>query len=226
MMMMMCTTTTTQQQRNNITAIFSDSTDKPLPRTITHPDRNSRKQLVSGVMVRASVRFNLWFVGGCSGRSCGVIIVRQGCPWFDFFYYLLRLFSLSSLIQYYYNSVLLTIYTAKVIMVPRRIIWSWYTGGWSFMGGLLHLIQREGGRVEPQPAQSSYRCTVPNVTAHPSTPSVPITVLLCNGLLLCGFNVLTKRLILHTTWAYWRLVLVYASHTVQFFVLLMTIRLI
>ena len=31
---------------------------------------------------------------------------------------------------------------------------------------------------------------LPNVTAHPSTASVPITVLLYNhGLLLCGFNV-------------------------------------
>ena len=30
---------------------------------------------------------------------------------------------------------------------------------------------------------------VPNVTAHPSTASVPITVLLYNGPLLCGFNV-------------------------------------
>jgi len=30
---------------------------------------------------------------------------------------------------------------------------------------------------------------VPNVTAHPSTASVPITLLLYNGLLLCGFNV-------------------------------------
>jgi len=31
---------------------------------------------------------------------------------------------------------------------------------------------------------------VPNVTAHPSTASVPITVLLYKGPLLCGFNVL------------------------------------
>jgi len=30
---------------------------------------------------------------------------------------------------------------------------------------------------------------VPNVTADPSTASVPITVLLYNGPLLCGFNV-------------------------------------
>jgi len=36
---------------------------------------------------------------------------------------------------------------------------------------------------------------VPNVTAHPSTASVPITVLLYDGLLLCGFNVAIKRLI-------------------------------
>ena len=30
---------------------------------------------------------------------------------------------------------------------------------------------------------------VPNVTVHPSTASVPITVVLHNGPLLCGFNV-------------------------------------
>jgi len=37
---------------------------------------------------------------------------------------------------------------------------------------------------------------VPNVTvtAHPSTASVPITVFLYNGPLLCGFNVPTKGL--------------------------------
>jgi len=35
---------------------------------------------------------------------------------------------------------------------------------------------------------------VPNITAHPSTASVPITVLLYNGPLLCGFNVPTKGL--------------------------------
>ena len=35
---------------------------------------------------------------------------------------------------------------------------------------------------------------VPNVTAHPSTASVPITILLYNGPLLCGFNVPVKGL--------------------------------
>jgi len=35
---------------------------------------------------------------------------------------------------------------------------------------------------------------VPNVTAHPSTVSVPITVLLYDGPLLCGFNVVIKGL--------------------------------
>ena len=35
---------------------------------------------------------------------------------------------------------------------------------------------------------------VPNVTAHPSTVSVPITVLLYDGPLLCGFNVAIKGL--------------------------------
>jgi len=36
---------------------------------------------------------------------------------------------------------------------------------------------------------------VPNVTDHPSTASVPITVLLYDGTLLCGFNVAIKGLI-------------------------------
>ena len=35
---------------------------------------------------------------------------------------------------------------------------------------------------------------VPNVTAHLSTASVPITVLLYNGPFLCGFNVAIKGL--------------------------------
>ena len=35
---------------------------------------------------------------------------------------------------------------------------------------------------------------VPNVTAHPSTASVPITVLLYNDPLLCGFSVPVKGL--------------------------------
>jgi len=36
---------------------------------------------------------------------------------------------------------------------------------------------------------------VPNITAHPSPASVPITVLLYDGPLLCGFNVVIKGLI-------------------------------
>ena len=35
---------------------------------------------------------------------------------------------------------------------------------------------------------------VPNVTAHPSTASVPINVLLYDGPSLCGFNVAIKGL--------------------------------
>ena len=39
------------------------------------------------------------------------------------------------------------------------------------MGGLLHFIQRGGDWAGPQPAQALL--AVPNVTAHPSTASVP-----------------------------------------------------
>jgi len=41
---------------------------------------------------------------------------------------------------------------------------------------------------------------VPNVTAHPSTASVPITILLYNGPLLCGFNAPIKGLISGFPW--------------------------
>ena len=37
---------------------------------------------------------------------------------------------------------------------------------------------------------------LPNVTGHPSTGSVPITVLVYDGSLLCGFNVAIKGLLL------------------------------
>jgi len=57
---------------------------------------------------------------------------------------------------------------------------------WPLIGGLLYLVQW-GGEDCPLLA-------VPNVTAHTSTLSVPITVLLYNGPFLCGFNVPVKRL--------------------------------
>ena len=41
------------------------------------------------------------------------------------------------------------------------------------MGRLLHLVQRKGGPSLPRPLLA-----VPNVTAHPSTANVPITVLI------------------------------------------------
>jgi len=47
-------------------------------------------------------------------------------------------------------------------------------------------------------APPSSLLTVPNVTAHPSTATVPITVLLYNGPLLCGFNVAIKGLTIDT----------------------------
>ena len=60
------------------------------------------------------------------------------------------------------------------------------------MGELLHWYSEEGpGRAAAPP---SPLLAVPNVTAYPSTASVPITVLLHDGPLLCGFNVAIKLL--------------------------------
>ena len=65
---------------------------------------------------------------------------------------------------------------------------------WPLMGGLVHLVaySEEGtGRAAAPP---SPLLVVPNVTAHPSTASVPITVY--DGPLLCGFNEAIKGLTL------------------------------
>jgi len=61
------------------------------------------------------------------------------------------------------------------------------------MGGLLHLVQRGGAWAGCGSAHGPL-LAVPNVTAHPSTASVPITVSLYDGPLLCGFNVAIKGL--------------------------------
>jgi len=55
---------------------------------------------------------------------------------------------------------------------------------WPLMGRLLHLVQQGGDWGPPRPLLA-----VPNVTAHPSTGSLAITVLLYNGPLLCSSNV-------------------------------------
>jgi len=47
---------------------------------------------------------------------------------------------------------------------------------WPLMGGLLQLVQRVGDWAGPQLARPLL--AVPTLTAHPSTASVPITVLL------------------------------------------------
>jgi len=65
------------------------------------------------------------------------------------------------------------------------------------MDGLLHLVQRGRGWAGCGLAQSPPRCTKYN--HDPSTASVPITVLLYDGPLLCGFNVAIKGLMCYDT---------------------------
>ena len=63
---------------------------------------------------------------------------------------------------------------------------------WPLMGGLLRLVRQRGAWAGCGPAQAPPRCT--RIAARPSMASVPITVLLCNGQLLCDFNVTIKGL--------------------------------
>ena len=60
----------------------------------------------------------------------------------------------------------------------------------------MKLVQRGGNWAGPSPPRPLL--AVPNVTAHPSTASVPITILLQNGLLLCCFNVPIKGSLTHS----------------------------
>jgi len=70
------------------------------------------------------------------------------------------------------------------------MIWSWYTGHWR-VGCYIWYSEEGTGRGR---SPSSPLLAVPNVTANPSTASVPITELMCNGPLLYGFNVAIKGL--------------------------------
>jgi len=67
------------------------------------------------------------------------------------------------------------------------------------MGEVLHLGTARRGLGALQLRSVPFLLySVPNVTAHPSTASVPITVLLCNSPLLCSFNVGIKGLRIKT----------------------------
>jgi len=63
--------------------------------------------------------------------------------------------------------------------------------GWAVTFGTAHYSDEGTGRGRSSPRPL---IAVPDVTAHPSTASLPITVMLFNGLLLCGFNVPIKGL--------------------------------
>jgi len=74
------------------------------------------------------------------------------------------------------------------IIVPHRRIRSWNTDWWAVTFGA---ARRRLGGLRSRPVSF---LAVPNVTAHPSAVSVPITVLLYDGPLLCDFNVAIKGL--------------------------------
>ena len=78
----------------------------------------------------------------------------------------------------------LTLQTAKVLIVPHRITWSRYTGRW-WVGCYIWYSDEGTGRGRSPPR---HLLALPNVTAHTSTASVPITVSLYNGPLHCCFN--------------------------------------
>jgi len=66
----------------------------------------------------------------------------------------------------------------------------WYWVHWPLWVGCYIWYSGEGTGRGPSPSRPLL--AVPNGTAHPSTVSVPITALLYNGPLLCGFNVPIK----------------------------------
>ena len=69
------------------------------------------------------------------------------------------------------------------------------------------------GPDELHGAPPSHLLAVPNVTAHPSTVSVPITVLLYDGLLFCRFNVAIKGL-MSITCNYLHFIIIYVNNEI------------
>jgi len=88
------------------------------------------------------------------------------------------------------NTVILTLQTPKAVTVLHQIIQSWNTGRW-WVGCYIWYSEDGPGRAVAVP---SPLFAVSNVTAHPSMASVPITVLLYDGPLLCGINVAIEGL--------------------------------
>jgi len=84
-------------------------------------------------------------------------------------------------------------YSIQTVIVPHRIIWNWYSGH-CWVGCCIGTARGLGGAAaRPSPP----RCTKCN-----SPPSVPVTVLLCDGPLLCSFNVGIKGLTSLHLWNY------------------------
>ena len=69
---------------------------------------------------------------------------------------------------------------------------------WPWVGSYIWYSEKGTGWGRSQPRTL---LTVPNVTTHPSTVRVPITVLLYNGPLLCGFNVPVKGSTFLSIWS-------------------------
>ena len=67
--------------------------------------------------------------------------------------------------------VKLALQWTPVIIMPHRIIWNWYTGRWWVVCYLWYSEEEPGWAPSPP----RLLLAVPNVTAHPSTASVPIT---------------------------------------------------
>ena len=88
--------------------------------------------------------------------------------------------------------LLLTLYGHIKTAEQRTIIQQygdWYIGCW-WVGCYIWYSEEATGRGRSPPR--SLLAVPKYVTVHPSTASVPITVLLYNGPLLCGFNVPIK----------------------------------
>jgi len=103
----------------------------------------------------------------------------------------------SQLLPIYYESFIatataLTLYTTKAVIAPHEYM-KLILIRWPLMGGLLHLVQLGGDWAGPHPAQAPPGCTKCNSPPINGQCANQITVLLCNGPLLCGFNVPVKR---------------------------------
>jgi len=115
----------------------------------------------------ASKKYVIRFTNVRCRCDCFHVTSQRGLSFGKALYLIAFIFKTSVSVYFWF---LLTLYSAEAIIVPHHMIWSWYTGRW-WVGCYIWYSEKGTGWSYSPPRPF---LTEPNITAHPSTASVPI----------------------------------------------------